>query len=80
MDKIQKALSKLSVKEKEKIKEILLQIDEGSFQKLDLKKLRTREDIFRVRKGNIRIIFRKKGDSVKILSIERRTTTTYRKF
>ncbi len=80
MDKIEKALNKLSVKERKGTKEILLQINEGNFQKLDLKKLKNRDDIFRVRKGNIRIIFYKKDNSIKILSIERRATTTYRRF
>ncbi|MBU1045982.1 hypothetical protein KJ616_02570 [Patescibacteria group bacterium] len=80
MDKIEKVLNKLSTKERKSIKQILLQIDEGNFQKLDLKKLKTRDDIFRVRKGNIRIIFHKKDNSIKILSIEHRTTTTYRRF
>lgn len=80
MDKIEKALNKLSVKERKGTKEMLLQINEGNFQKLDLKKLKNRDDIFRVRKGNIRIIFYKKDNSIKILSIERRATTTYRRF
>ena len=80
MDKIEKALNKLSDKERKGTKEILLRINEGNFQKLDLKKLRNRDDIFRIRKGNMRIIFYKKDDSIKILSIERRTTKTYRRF
>ena len=80
MDKIEKVLNKLSAKEKKRVKEILFQINEGNFQKLDLKKLKDRDDIFRVRKGSIRIIFRKKNNDVRVLSIERRSTTTYRKF
>ena len=59
---------------------MLFKINEGNFQKLDLKKMKARDDIFRVRKGNIRIIFHKKDNDIKILSIERRTTTTYRRF
>ena len=49
MDKIENALSRLSVKERHKFKEILLQIDRGDFYDLDLKKLRARKDVFRVR-------------------------------
>jgi len=80
MDRVEKALKKLSVKERKKVKEMLFKINEGNFQKLDLKKMKARDDIFRVRKGNIRIIFHKKDNDIKILSIERRTTTTYRRF
>ena len=79
MDKIKKALNKLSLKERKKIKEFLIQIDTDDFKDLDLKKLKGRNDIFRVRKGSIRIIFRKKDDVIKILSIERRSSKTYRK-
>ena len=46
MDKIEKALNKLSPKERQKIKEILLQVDRGNFKGLDLKKLKGRDDIF----------------------------------
>ena len=79
MDKIKKALNKLSPKERRRLKKILFQIDTGDFQGLNLKKLKGRNDVFRVRKGNIRIIFRKKDNSIKILSIERRGSKTYSK-
>jgi len=79
MDKIRKALNKLSPKEKQKFKEILVQIKTGNFQDLDLKKLKGRNDIFRVRKSNMRIIFRKTFDYIKILTLERRSSKTYKK-
>ncbi|MBU2068584.1 type II toxin-antitoxin system RelE/ParE family toxin [Patescibacteria group bacterium] len=79
MDKIKKALNRLSLEEKQKIKEILLQIDKGSFQNLDTKKLKGKDNIFRIRKGNIRIIFCKRNNSIKILTIERRGSKTYKK-
>jgi len=79
MDKIDKILNKLSAKEKSKLKEILLQIDRGNFHDLDLKKLKARKDVFRVRKGNIRIIFRKTNQTIKILTVERRDSKTYKK-
>jgi len=78
MDRIKKALDKLGFQEKQKVKEILLQIDKGSSQNLDVKKLKGIDNIFRVRKGNIRIIFRKKNNSIKILTIERRGSKTYK--
>lgn len=80
MDKIKKALKKLSAKEKKKLKNILLKINSGKFQSLDLKKLKGRKDIFRVRQGDLRIIFQKTKDSVRILTLEKRGSKTYSKF
>ena len=57
MGKIQKLLNSLSEKEKSKIKEILFKIKSQDFNNLDIKKLKGREDIFRARKGKLRIIF-----------------------
>ncbi len=79
MDNVDKALSKLNKKEKQKFKEILLQIESGNFRGLDFKKLKAKDNIFRVRKGDMRIIFSKKNDFIKILSLERRSSKTYRR-
>lgn len=79
MDKIAKILEKLSKKEKEAIKEILLVLRNGNLGGFDVKKLKGREDIFRIRKGNIRIIFKFKNKEVFLLSIERRSDNTYKK-
>jgi len=79
MDKIDKALDKLSPKERVKLKTMLLQISSGDFFDLDLKKLKARKDVFRVRKGSIRIIFHKAGEAIKILTVERRSSKTYDK-
>ena len=79
MDKIEKSLNKLSSQERQKIKEILLQVNKGNFQNLDTKKLKGRNDVFRIRKGSIRIIFRKINNFIKILTIERRASKTYKK-
>lgn len=78
MDKIEKALKKLNSKEKVAVKKLLLKIKEGNFDKLDIKKLKWREGVFRVRKGKIRIIFLKNKNLLKILSIEKRKDTTYK--
>ncbi len=78
MDKIKKALNKLTSKEKKMVKEILQEIEKGNFSNLDIKKLKARKDIFRIRKGNIRIIYRKTKDKFFILTIERRSDKTYK--
>ncbi len=78
VDKIEKALKKLKEKEREAIKSILTKIQKEKTRDLDIKKLKGRDDIFRVRKGKIRIVFRKNNENISILSIERRSDKTYR--
>jgi mRNA-degrading endonuclease RelE of RelBE toxin-antitoxin system len=81
MDKITKALLKLSSKEKELIKTILLKIKSDSLAALDVKKLKGHSDIFRVRHGKIRLIFqRNKAGEINILAIERRSDNTYNNY
>ena len=78
MDRIEKALTKLTAKERKKIRSILAKVKTGEMGELDVKKLKGRQDIFRVRKGSLRIIYRilESGDIV-ILEIARRSDTTY---
>ncbi len=78
MDKIEKALKKLKEKEKRVVKEILVNIQKENLKSLDMKKLKGRDDVFRIRKGKIRIVFRKSKESTSILSIERKTDRTYK--
>lgn len=77
MDKISKALQKLIPKERHQIKAILIKLQSGNLKGLDLKKLKGREDIFRVRTGNIRIIYHSHNKQVNVLAIERRSDITY---
>ncbi|MBU3925474.1 hypothetical protein KKB43_00530 [Patescibacteria group bacterium] len=81
MNKLAKALENLSVKERKLIKGILLKIKNNSLSEFDLKKLKNCDNIFRVRKGRLRVIF-KKQDNVRyfILAIERRSDKTYNKY
>ncbi len=78
VDKIEKALKGLKEKERKVIKSILTKIQKEKTGDLDIKKLKGRDDIFRVRKGKIRIVFRKNNENISILSIERRSDKTYR--
>jgi len=78
MDKITKALRKLTLKERERIKQILRQLNSRNINGLDVKKLKGREDIFRLRKGDIRIIYRLAEKEIFILAIERRNEKTYK--
>jgi len=78
MDKITKSLQKLDVKEKKVIRDILVKIKNKDFKSLDVKKLKSKENIFRARKGKIRIIYHLKQEKIMILSIERRSEKTYK--
>lgn len=78
MNNIEKALKKLSGKERERAKEILKNLYAGNTNWFDIKKLKGREDIFRIRKGDIRIIYRLHKNAIFILAIERRNDNTYK--
>ena len=68
----------LDIVELKKFKELLLLIQAGKYSHMDIKKLKHRENIYRARKGSWRIIFCKQSDgSIKILTLERRSDTTY---
>lgn len=78
MDKIDKALKRLTDKEREQVKKILRQLTSGNLRGLDVMKLKGREDVFRVRKGSLRVIYRVEEGEIFILAIERRSEKTYR--
>ena len=81
MDKIDKALQNLSLREKKLIKSILLKIKINSLSGFDLKKLKNCNNIFRIRKGKLRIIFKKQTNGqCFILAIERRSDKTYNNY
>jgi mRNA-degrading endonuclease RelE of RelBE toxin-antitoxin system len=81
MDKITKNLKKLNEKERKLVKDILSKILARNLVGINLKKLRGSRNIFRVRKGTIRVIYKsEKTGKIYILSIERRSKRTYSKF
>lgn len=80
MDRIAKELRKLSADERMAVRLLLVRIYRGDLFGLDVKKLVGRSDIYRVRKGRVRIIYRQSSDHIFILTIERRSEKTYRDF
>lgn len=79
MDKIAKTLQRLTQKERAHIKEALDLISTGQANTLDVKKLKGRNDVFRIRKGNIRLIYRlNENKQIFILTIERRNENAYK--
>jgi mRNA-degrading endonuclease RelE of RelBE toxin-antitoxin system len=80
MDKIQKAINKLNLKEKKLVKEIIKNLLSSKFLGLNIQKLRGHKDIYRVRKGSLRVIYRQTSEDIFVLAIERRSEKTYRAF
>ncbi|MEK7138115.1 MAG: type II toxin-antitoxin system RelE/ParE family toxin [Patescibacteria group bacterium] len=78
MDKIEKFLKKLSDKERKKIKEILALLENNNLSGLDIKKLKGHSDIFRVRKGDLRIVYRVEASQIILIAIDRRNEKTYK--
>lgn len=69
----------MPAKERIEILRMLEEIKEGKISAYDIKKLRGFEHVYRIRKGNYRIIFYMVNrDSIRVISIERRSETTYR--
>lgn len=78
MHKIEKFLKKLSDKERKEIKKTIESILSDKRKNIDIKRLKGIADVYRVRKGSIRIIFKKTRTKIVILSIERRSEQTYK--
>lgn len=79
MDKIEKALKKLSGKDRQQFAQLLNLIKQGKLDNLDVKKLVGHKDIYRVRKGQWRVLFRvdERTNQTFILALERRSDRTY---
>ncbi|MBI5220420.1 MAG: type II toxin-antitoxin system RelE/ParE family toxin [Candidatus Liptonbacteria bacterium] len=79
MDRIQKALRKLSARERAAIKQALALLAAGKVCQLDIKKLIDLEGVYRIRTGDLRIIYRvSPAGEVLLLSISRRSEKTYK--
>jgi mRNA-degrading endonuclease RelE of RelBE toxin-antitoxin system len=80
MDKIEKFLRKLGKQDRATIATLISFIVSDNTARLDIKKLKGYQDIFRIRSGKIRIIYRKTTQDIEVLSISYRNDKTYRKF
>lgn len=81
VDRICKTLQKLSKKDLVSVIKIITLISCNDLGGLDIKKLQGRDDVYRVRKGDFRVIFRRVSDAESmIIAIERRSDTTYNDF
>ena len=77
MNKLDKFLLKLDKKVRVAIEKTLQQIISGDILALDVKKLKGKENIYRIRAGRVRIIFKDSKEGNKIQSISFRDENTY---
>lgn len=77
-DKIKKLLAKLSPKEREIIKLLIMRIKLDDVEGLDIKQLKGHADLFRARKERLRIVYRKTPSEFLIVRIDRRNEKTYK--
>lgn len=80
MERIDKILRILHPNERERVMLCVEKILLGDISTLDIKKLKGQEYFYRARVRDLRIIFTKKGNEVRLVSIDRRNDNTYRKF
>ena len=78
MPDLKKLLSKFNKQERKIIESLIKVIVSLRWDNLDIKKLKGHQNIFRVRKGKIRIIFTKDNKDIFIITIERRREDTYK--
>ncbi|MFA6552543.1 MAG: type II toxin-antitoxin system RelE/ParE family toxin [Candidatus Paceibacterota bacterium] len=77
MNKIEKFLKILTPKERWVAEELLFKIKQGDIAELNIKKLKGYENLYRVRKGDLRVIFYSKDGDVNILDVCRKSDNTY---
>lgn len=80
VDQIKRYLLKLSSKERILCESIIGDILAGNIVSYDLKKMSGYTDMYRIKKGNMWIIFIKNNSFVRILKIANRDEQTYRGF
>lgn len=79
MGKLDKILRRFSPKEREIIERLVERILSRNLIGLDTKKLKGLKNLFRVRKGDIRMIFELvDGKEPRVISIERKSESAYR--
>ena len=77
MGKLDRQLRKIPPKERQEIERVIEKIIARDLTGLNVKKLKGLQNVFRVRKGSVRIIFEFGKSEPDILSIERRSDHTY---
>lgn len=79
-DKIQKFVAKLPPKDRELAKMLILRLKLNDTEGLDIKRLKGHADLLRLRKGRLRIVYRKNSAEFRIIHMDLRDDQTYRDF
>ncbi len=80
MDKVSKFFQKLNKQESAKFLEIKKQVLAGDFENVNIKIIKSKPDLFRVRVGRYRMVFSgRKTGNIELLKIVKRDESTYRK-
>lgn len=80
MNKIEKSLKRLANRDQALAYSIVARLVARKFEGLNMAKLKGHNDIFRVKAGRLRIVFRLTAEAVIILRIGLRSEKTYRNF
>ena len=78
MNKLEKAYNKLNTFERAIVDRIYQKLFHRDFYGLKIKKLQGHADLFRVRKGRVRIIYRDLNGIIEVVSIDLRDSKTYK--
>lgn len=80
MDKIKKALAKLPKEYKTAFDYLIVRLLARNYSGLDIVHLKGQKNVFRVRHGKLRIIFKIDDDKLLVLQVGLRSEKTYRNF
>ena len=80
MDKIDKFLAKLNKNESLKVLSAISDILSGKTSSYNLKKLKGYRDVYRIRVGTIRIIYKQLDTDIEVLDVGRRSEKTYKDY
>ena len=75
---LKKLLSRFNLEDRIILEFLIAKTISLNWQGLDIKKLKGYQNIFRLRKGKLRIIFIKNNKYIRIINIEHRKETTYK--
>ncbi len=80
MNEIEKALAKLPKEYRSSFDAIMLRLLARDFLGLNVAKMKGHKDIYRLKQGRLRIIFRMHGGRLLVLQVGLRSEKTYRNF
>ncbi len=80
MDKISKFIQRLTEKERARLERVIADIISDNLSGYDLKKMKGHANLYRVRTGDMRIVFIDLKTEKRILLIDRRNDNTYKDF